>query len=339
MQMKAFFITAPGEWRIGEIGIPKPGPEQVLLRTRVVGMCGSDLNTFRGYNPMVTYPRIPGHEIAATVEAVGSDVPSEFRPGVDVTVSPYTNCGTCAACRRGRSNACESNQTLGVQRDGAMTSYFVAPWRKLFASGGLSLRELSVVEPLSVGFHACARGRVTSSDTVLVLGCGTVGLGAIAAATFAGAKVIAADLDDAKLGLAREAGANQVIHSGRQQLPDFVRDLTNGFGPDVVIEAIGSPETFRMAVEVVAFTGRVVYVGYAKQPVTYETKLFVQKELDILGSRNALNEFPTVIAMLQQGRFPVEKIISMTTSLEGAGQALSDWSGNPQSFTKILVEV
>src|SRR6476646_474637 len=167
-------------------------------------MCGSDLNTFRGYNPLVTYPRIPGHEIAATVEAVGAGVPSEFRPGVDVTVSPYTNCGTCAACRRGRPNACQSNQTLGVQRDGGMTSYFVAPWRKLFSSGGLSLRELSVVEPLSVGFHACNRGRVTSSDTVLVLGCGTVGLGAIAAASFAGAKVIAADLDDAKLDLARE---------------------------------------------------------------------------------------------------------------------------------------
>lgn len=302
-------------------------------------MCGSDLNTFRGYNPMVTYPRIPGHEIAATIEAIGVDVPAEFGPGLDVTVSPYTNCGTCAACLRGRSNACQSNQTLGVQRDGAMTSYFVAPWQKLFASGGLSLRELSVVEPLSVGFHASARGRVTGADTVLVLGCGAVGLGAIAAAAFAGATVVAADLDGAKLELARKAGASHVIHSSRQQLPDVVRDLTNGLGPDVVIEAIGLAETFRLAVDVVAFTGRVVYVGYAKQPVTYETKLFVQKELDILGSRNALNEFPTVIAMLKQGRFPVEEIISTTTTIDGAGQALSDWSSNPQSFTKILVEV
>jgi threonine dehydrogenase-like Zn-dependent dehydrogenase len=337
--MRAFFITAPNQSSVADIPVPKPGPGEVLLRTRIVGMCGSDLNTFRGYNPMVSYPRIPGHEIAATIEELGSQVPSELRRGADVTVSPYTNCGQCASCRRGRVNACESNQTLGVQRDGAMTSYFVVPWRKLYRAEGLSLRELSVVEPLSVGFHAAARGRITHSDTVLVFGCGTVGLGAISAAAFAGAEVIAVDLDDAKLALAQEAGATHVIHSLRDSVTAVARDLTGGLGPDVVIEAIGNPAMFRLAIDVVAFTGRVIYVGYAKEEVSYQTKLFVQKELDILGSRNALDEFPAVIAMLQQKRFPVEKIISMTTDLEGAGKALADWSENPQLFTKILVEL
>jgi len=220
-----------------------------------------------------------------------------------------------------------------------MTSYFVAPWRKLYLSHGLSLRELSVVEPLSVGFHAAARGRVTQLDSVLVLGCGTVGLGAIAAAAFAGARVIACDLDDRKLALARDAGAMHLVHSERDRIDEVAREYTDGLGPDVVIEAIGLPETFRMAIDLVAFTGRVVYVGYAKNPVTYETRLFVQKELDILGSRNALAEFPTVIAMLQQGKFPVEKIISTTTDLDGAGAALEAWSATPQNFSKILVEV
>ncbi|HYP08094.1 MAG TPA: zinc-binding alcohol dehydrogenase family protein [Bryobacteraceae bacterium] len=337
--MKAFFITGPGAFSVEQINVPKCGPGEVLLRTRIVGMCGSDLNTFRGANPMVTYPRIPGHEIAATIEEVGAGVPSHLKAGMSVTLSPYTNCGACASCRRGRPNACESNQTLGVQRDGAMTDYFVAPYTKIFEAPGLSLRELSVVEPLSVGFHASARGRVTATDTVLVLGCGTVGLGAIAAAAFAGARVIACDLDDTKLGLASEAGAAHTIHSGRQIFQDALQELTKGLGPDVVIEAIGLPETFRLAVEVVAFTGRVVYVGYAKQPVTYETKLFVQKELDILGSRNALDEFPTVIATLQQKRFPVEKIISLTTDIDKAGEALTAWSEKPSAYTKILVEV
>jgi threonine dehydrogenase-like Zn-dependent dehydrogenase len=337
--MKAFFITGPGESRVDEIEIPRHGPEELLLRTRIVGMCGSDLNTFRGKNPMVTYPRIPGHEIAATIESVGADVPPHLQVGMDVTVSPYTNCGRCASCLRGRPNACQSNQTLGVQRDGAMTRYFVTNWRKVYVSEGLSLRELSLVEPLSVGFHAAARGRVTRGETVVVLGCGTVGLGAIAAAAFAGARVIACDLDDAKLATAREAGASHVINSSQQVLGDELRKLTHEMGPDVVIEAIGLPETFRLAIEIVAFTGRVVYVGYAKEAVSYETKLFVQKELDILGSRNALDEFPTVIAMLRQGRFPVEKIISTATVLEKAGEALKEWSEQPQSFTKILVEV
>lgn len=337
--MQALFITGPGETRLGEIPVPELGPDQVLLRTRIVGMCGSDLNTFRGKNPMVTYPRIPGHEIAATIESVGHDVPSGFRAGMDVTVSPYTNCGACASCLRGRTNACKSNQTLGVQRDGAMAHYFAAPWRKLYIAEGLSLRELSLVEPLSVGFHAAARGRAASGDTVLVLGCGTVGLGAISAAAFAGARVIAADVDDEKLAIAREAGAAYTVHSKRQDLHDELETITGGLGPDVVVEAIGLPETFRQAIEEVAFTGRVVYVGYAKDLVTYETKLFVQKELDILGSRNALDEFPTVIAMLQQKKFPVEKIISRTTSLDAAGEALREWSERPQDFTKILIEV
>src|SRR3954454_6238941 len=152
--MRAFLMTALNDSGLGEIPVPKPGPEGVRLRNRSVRMCGSDLNTFRGSNPMVSYPRIPGHEIAATIEEAGARVPPEFQPGIDVTVSPYTSCGVCASCRRQRPNACQSNQTLGVQRDGAMTSYFVAPWRKLYLSHGLSLRELSVVEPLSVGFHA-----------------------------------------------------------------------------------------------------------------------------------------------------------------------------------------
>src|SRR6476659_7897671 len=108
--MQAFYITAPGETNIAEVAVPVPGPGEVLLRTRLIGMCGSDLNTFRGKNPMVTYPRIPGHEIAATIEETGPEVPRQFRTGVDVTVSPYTNCGRCASCRRGRTNACESNQ-------------------------------------------------------------------------------------------------------------------------------------------------------------------------------------------------------------------------------------
>ncbi len=337
--MKALFITGPGRSELRDLPPPVPGRGEVLLRTRLVGMCGSDLNTFRGKNPMVTYPRIPGHEIAATIEAIGPAVPSDFEPGIDVTVSPYTSCGQCASCRRNRPNACQANQTLGVQRDGAMAGYFVAPWEKLYRAEGLSLRELSLVEPLSVGFHAAARGRIDSTDTVLVFGCGTVGLGAISAAAFAGARVIAVDVDDTKLEIARQAGAVHLLNSRNTDMASAVRELTGGHGPDVVVEAIGLPETFRAAIELVAFTGRVVYVGYAKEPVTYETKLFVQKELDILGSRNALDEFPTVIAALQQGRFPVEAIISRTAPFEEAGDALQDWSDRPHAFTKILIEI
>lgn len=337
--MKAFYITNPGESRMGEIAEPALGPDEVMLRPRLIGMCGTDLNTFRGKNPLVSYPRIPGHEIAATIVSVGSGVPAEFRKGLNVTVSPYTACGKCASCLRGRTNACQFNQTLGVQRDGGMTEFFAVPWKKLFVAEGLSLRELVLVEPLSVGFHAADRGRVASTDTVAVIGCGVVGLGAISAAAFRGARTIAIDVDDAKLETAKLCGAAHVIHSKRESVHEALLALTGGLGPDVFIEAVGLAETFRMAVDEVAYTGRVVYVGYAKEPVTYETRFFLLKELDILGSRNALGEFGTVIKMMQQGKFPVEQIISKTTTLEQTGEALTAWAANPSAFTKILVEM
>ena len=285
---------------------------------------------------MVSFPRIPGHEIAATIVEIKGEAPA-LSPGMDVTVLPYTSCGQCAACRRGRSNACQSNQTMGVQRDGALTEYIAVPVEKLYPAR-LSLKELALVEPLTVGFHAVTRARITEKDTVAIFGCGGVGLGAVAAAAFRGANTIAVDIDDAKLETARRTGANYTIHSQRQDLNAALAKLTSGLGPDVVIEAIGLPQTFRAAVEVVAFTGRVVYIGYAKEPVCYETKLFVQKELDIMGTRNALPEdFRNVIAMLKQGRFPVEATVSAVTPLEEAPKVFKEWDADPNRFTKIMI--
>jgi threonine dehydrogenase-like Zn-dependent dehydrogenase len=334
--MKAFIVKAPGKAVVEDIPEPIVAEGNAILRVRMVGMCGSDLTTFRGNNPMVSYPRVLGHEIAATVLESGSSGPIT---GSNVTVLPYTSCGQCASCRRGRPNACQHNQTMGVQRDGAMTELLSVPGETLYPAN-LSLKELALVEPLTVGAHAVARGRVTMDDTVAIFGCGGVGLGAISAAAFRGATVIAVDMDDIKLEIARKTGARHVIHSGREDLHARLMQFTEGRGPDVVIEAIGLPLTFRVAVEEVAFTGRVVYIGYAKEKIAYETRLFVQKELDIMGSRNALPEdFREVIGMLEAGRFPVEDIVSEIIPLEDAPRVLADWSNSPAKFTKILVKI
>jgi threonine dehydrogenase-like Zn-dependent dehydrogenase len=331
--MKAFQIAAPGSASLIDVEpCHSSSEEEVKLQVRFIGLCGTDLTTYRGNNAMVTFPRIPGHEVAATILEGGS-----LAPGTYVTVSPYSHCGRCASCRRGRFNACRNNQTLGVQRDGAMQEYITVPQGQLFTAR-LGLRELALVEPLTVGAHATARGRVTAQDTVAVFGCGGVGLGAISSSAFRGARTIAIDLDDRKLEIARRAGASDVINTAREDLHERLVELTSD-GPDVVIEAIGTTHTFRAAVEEVAFTGRVVYIGYAKEPVAYETRLFVQKELDILGSRNALPEdFHEVIRMLEAGRFPVEDAISLVIPPEEAAAALEDWSRNPGKYTKILVQ-
>lgn len=331
--MKAFVLQEPGRACIQAVPDLVARPGQILLQVRVVGFCGSDLNSFRGLNPLVSYPRILGHEVSATV--VNGD--GEIAPGTDVAIFPYTNCGRCAACQRGRPNACQYNETLGVQRDGALAEYIAMPREKLYRAR-LTPKELCLVEPLTVGFHAVARGRVTAEDTVAIFGCGGVGLGAVAAASFRGGRTICVDVDDNKLELAQVTGGNQVINSAREPLRQRLLDLTDGRGPDVVIEAVGTPGTFRAAVEEVAFTGRVVYIGYAKEPVSYETRLFVQKELDVLGSRNAQPEdFRAVIGLLEARKFPVDRVVSLIVGLSEAPDALRSWSENPSRFQKIQV--
>lgn len=338
--MKAFFIDGPGETSIGPLDEPAPAADEVLLRVRTVGFCGTDLATFRGKNPLVSYPRIPGHEIGATIEATGPAVPDRFVNGADVTVLPYTNCGQCSACRQERPNCCRDNATLGVQREGALVEFITVPWQKVFRAGSLSLRELALVEPLTIGFHAVQRGEVSSQDTVVVLGCGTIGLGVVAGAVRQEAEVIGVDLYDWKLDLARTIGAEHSINAEADSLSDRLQMLTRGEGPAVIVEAIGQPETFRTAVEEVAFGGRVVYLGYVGEPVTYDPTPFVKKELDIRGSRNARGDnFREVIDFLDAGAFPVDRMITRTVGMEDAGRALQEWRDHPQNITKIQVAV
>ena len=328
--MKAIEIQAPGNVAVVDIEKPTAKSGEVLLKLDYVGFCGSDLNTYRGGNAMVTFPRIPGHEIGATIVETAADVPSQLKAGQVVTVNPYTNCGHCASCRRGRVNACENNETLGVQRNGAMQEYIALPWQKIIPCGSVSVRDAALIEPMSVGFHAVDRGRVTDTDTVMVIGCGMVGLGAVVRAVMRGATVIAADLDDEKLAIARQLGATYTYNTATEwNLPT----------PDVVIEAVGAAPTYQLAVNRVAFTGRIVCIGYAKADISLTTSLFVKKELDIMGSRNANpSDFEAVIKYLTNSGAPVEKFISRIIEPQQSAEALKTWAEAPGKVFRILVK-
>ena len=317
--MKAVRIAAPMEMGVAEIEKPVLGAGEVLVKIRYVGFCGSDLNTYLGRNPMVRMPVVPGHEVGAVIEEVGEGVPANLEKGMVVTLNPYTNCGHCASCRNGRYNACEHNETLGVQRQGVMCEYAVLPWQKIIPAGDIPVRTCALIEPMSVGFHAVARAGVTDSSYVMVIGCGMVGLGAVMRASLRGAHVIAADIDDEKLALAREAGAAYTVNTMTDDVHAKIQEITGGLGADVVIEAVGSPVTYVMAVNEVGF--------------------FVQKELDIRGSRNATPaDFRAVINCINTGRYPVEKFISRVVKPEQAAEAMKEWSENPGKVFRILVE-
>ena len=338
--MKAVVIEEPGKVIVQQVDMPEPAPDELIVSLKYVGFCGSDLNTYLGRNPLVEYPRIPGHEISGIIENCGKNVPAGFSAGEAVTVVPYTSCGHCSSCRGGRSNACRSNQTLGVQRDGAMQQYMAVPWQKILKAPELNALELAMVEPLTVGFHAIERGRVNQSDQVMVLGCGMIGTGAILNAVLKGAKVIAVDIDDHKLSMARDLGAWHTLNFRQADFHSALREMTGGDGPDVVVEAAGNPDAYRAALNELAFTGRLVCIGYVAGEIPLPTRLIVQKEIDIMGSRNASpDDFRSVISYLAKKTFPLEKIITRKVRPEDAAAALKDWARDPGKVMKILLDL
>lgn len=338
--MQSLVIDQIGHTEFRDIETPVPGPGEVLLDVHHVGLCGSDLNTFNGLNPLVDLPRIPGHEIGCVIAALGPDVASEFDIGQSAIVIPYTTCGTCPSCQRGRVNACQFNETLGVQQDGGLCRQIVLKTDRLILNDTLLPAHRALVEPLSVGFHAVSRGRVTATDTVLVLGGGMIGVGAILGALAQGAKVIVSEVSQPKADTLTRLGVDAVINPIRTELMPEINRLTKGAGADVIIEAVGQPATFRDAIDLAPFSGRVVYVGYAKAEVSYDTKFFNLKELDIMGSRNATRaDFEAVIAFLEQNMQIGDGLISKTFAWADADQALGYWTDHRDEIFKIMIDM
>jgi 2-desacetyl-2-hydroxyethyl bacteriochlorophyllide A dehydrogenase len=337
--MKALVIDGLESCRMASVPDPIPGPGEVLVDIRHVGLCGSDLATFTGLNPLVSLPRIPGHELGMVIREAGPHVPPEYQPGRRAVVMPYTACGTCTSCRAGRVNTCRYNRTLGVQQDGGLSERLVLPHDKLILNDTLEPRHLSLVEPLSVGFHAVDRGRITPDDTVVVLGCGMIGMGAVIGAVARRARVIAVDFGD-KTRIALKYGAVAGIDPATEDVAARVAELTQGDSANVVIEAVGLTATYTQAIDLACFSGRVVYIGYSKAPVSYETRFFNLKELDILGSRNARRaDFDAVIAWLESGSNPPNDLITRVFPFAEADKALPTWVRERSGTLKFLIEL
>lgn len=338
--MKALCIDDIGHAEFRDIDHPTLDDNQVLLKVLKVGLCGSDLNTFRGANPLVKLPRVPGHEIGGTIVATGSNAPSEFEKGKAAIVIPYTTCGECRSCKSGRVNACRYNKTLGVQQDGGLSDYIAIRPDRLILNDTLEPDLLALVEPLSVGFHAVNRGSVTATDTVLVLGGGMIGAGAILGAKARGANVLVAEISDEKTETLKKLGVEHIINPSKVNIVEAANELTNGHGVNVVIEAVGAAETFRSAIDLVCFAGRVVYIGYAKSDVSYNTSLFNLKELDIFGSRNAVREdFEAVISYLEKNGALAKTLISKRFNWNNADQAFDYWVDNKERVFKIIIDL
>ena len=340
--MRMLRITEPYQIEYSEAPDPlDPHSEDVLLQVRQVGICGSDRNTYQGRNPLAQLPRIPGHEVAAQVVKTGSDVPANIQTGQLVTIHPYTNCNQCVACRKGRPNTCEFNQTMGVQRDGAMREYITLDWRKLYfdPQDRLTCQQLVLVEPLSVGFHAIDRGHVSSGDVVAIFGCGAVGMGAIAGALARNATVIAVGRTEHKLAVARGLGAQFTINTSCEQLSSAL-ELIAPNGPDIIIEASGGADAFLSAVKLIPYAGKIVCVGYCPNQVELSTIPFVKKELDLFGSRNALaSDFQGVMRQISLGHLPIDELQCQVFDWHNAQNAFGSTESDNVAYFKCIIQV
>jgi 6-hydroxycyclohex-1-ene-1-carbonyl-CoA dehydrogenase len=305
---------------IEEVPTPKPGPGEVLVRVAGCGMCHTDLHYLdHGVATFKPPPIILGHEPAGTVAETGEGV-ADWSEGDRVLIPAILSCGRCRYCRMGRENLCERLQMLGNHVDGAYAEHVVAPASELVAlPEEIPLEQASVIaDAVSTPYHAVKhRGRVQLGDAVAVVGCGGVGLNLVQCATAAGGNVIAIDLNDDRLAIARQLGAEETINpEGVERLDKHVRRLTRG-GVDVAFEAIGSPGTIELAFSLLRKGGRLCLIGYSDQPVSISAARLMFFELEIVGSLGCGGgDYPEIVELVRQGTLQLDPVVSGTVPLE-----------------------
>ena len=337
--MKAIVIEKPGQIEIKEIPMPEVKDNEALLKVKYVGICGADVASYTGNQPFTTYPRIPGHEFSAEIVTIPEN-DKGLKAGDIVTCNPYFNCGECYSCERGFVNCCTDIQTMGVQRDGAFCEYIAMPVERIFKGEGLSAEELSLIEPFSISQHAVSRATIKETDTVLVVGAGPIGLFALLAAKQKCKKIVVADILDNRLSLAKEYGADAVVNTKTQSLEEFTNEFTEGRGFDVCIEACGAPETFLNCIDCAAFAANIILIGNGKRETSFVHSIILKKELNIHGSRNALNaDFINNIRIVADKKADVMKMVSGIYDMENATAAFEALKNNDGTLAKILIKI
>lgn len=336
-EMNVVEIVEAGKIRTVKKPIPIRKKGEALLKIKYCGICGSDVATFTGNQPFASYPRVPGHEFSAEIVEIEENK-NGFKKGMIVTANPYFNCGHCYSCERGKVNCCESNETMGVQRDGSFREYITMPIERLYDGKGLSPKLLALIEPFSIGYHAVNRGDIQKGDKVLVIGAGAIGMFAMLSAKQRGAEVYVADVFEGRLKKALEIGADGVINSSKENLQERVKEITDLKGMDVCIEAVGRAETFLECINASAFGSKIVLIGNGKTEVKFNQSILVKKELNIYGSRNSLNDFVPLIDLVSSGKVKIDKLITNEFPLSNVADAFNILLNNDGSTLKVIID-
>ena len=336
--MQAAVLTRPGLLELVELPEePGPGPGEVLVAVRRVGICGTDYHAYAGDQNFVAYPCILGHELAVEVLATGAGV-ERVAVGDRCAVLPYLSCGSCGACTRGRPNCCERIQVLGVTRPGGLRERMLLPAGQLFTGEGLSLDQLVLVETLGIGWHAVARARPQPDDSALVLGAGPVGLAVAQALQGRVAQVLVADPQPDRVRFAASAGAD--AFPAGPDLAEQVRDRTAGGLPALVLDASGNRSSMEAAFELVGPGGRLVLVGHTRGSLSFANPGFHARELTVQASRNAsAQDWAEVMAAVRAGRLDALGWVNHRTTLDAVPADLPRLAADPGSVVKAVVEL
>ena len=335
--MRAVQVTAPGKLELIEREPPVPAEGEALVEVLYAGVCGSDAHAYNGTQPFVVYPLVLGHELAVRVVEAPSD--SVLKPGDLCAVEPLLGCGQCYPCSQGRYNCCARLQVIGVHTDGGWTETISHPAHLIHpAPEGLSPEAIALCEPLTVACHGLARGEFRPEDTVLVQGCGPIGLLAIQAAKHEGATVIASEGILARRELSLKLGADLALDPSDTDFDEKLLQVAPG-GPTLVIEAAGTDGSIQTAIRVVSAAGRIVFIGLNPGSVEFHMKSIIGKELDLRGSRNSCNAFPRALELLRAGAIDTKAMITGRYPLEQAVQALQALIQRPEQVIKNLLTV
>ncbi|MBW3500553.1 zinc-binding alcohol dehydrogenase family protein [Janthinobacterium sp. NKUCC08_JDC] len=336
--MKSIVCDTPGSLRMEQRPVPVPGEGEVLLRIRRVGICGTDMHIFRGTQPFLSYPRVMGHELSGHIDSVPAG--SRLAVGDQVYVMPYLSCGTCVACRQGKTNCCTRIEVLGVHRDGGMTEYLALPERFVFKTEGISLDDAAMIEFLAIGAHAVKRGAVDAGKRVLVVGAGPIGMAVMLFASLKGADVTVLDGRADRLQFCRDAlGVTRTVQLGdgdKEQLSD----ATGGEFFDVVFDATGNIAAMERGLDFVAHGGSYVLVSIVRDRLSFSDPEFHKRETTLLGSRNAtVDDFEEVVAAMKAGKVPTALLNTHRTTLDEFTGVLDRWMQPEAGVIKAIVEV
>lgn len=320
--MKSLLLSEYNHLELAEMPMPAAGPGEVLVRVEACGICGSDVHGFDGSTGRRIPPIVMGHEAAGTVEAIGGGV-TKFKKGDRVTFDSTVYCSECKYCKSGQINLCDNRQVIGVscgdyRRHGAFAEFVSVPERIMYPlTDDISFNEAAMLEAVSVAIHGVKVSEVEGGETVLVIGAGMIGLLIAQAARAAGcARVFVSDVDQTRLKLAKQVGADETLHCSGAELVAEVMRLTGGNGVDIALEAVGRNETVAGAIDCTRKGGKVTLVGNVSPEVTLPLQKVVVKQLRLQGSCASSGEYPEAIELIASGKIQVKPLITTVASLE-----------------------